>query len=356
MSTAAEITIFTKLARPGDPDGALLSKRIALGPDGRPTSDGSPCRMASGTTLTVAAPDSCALSLVIEKMRACDALALGSIGNANGTRVNVITAAAQAKLSSSQSGKGTIARTREHVAFRPGQPAWALLDYDSKGMPARIQGRLEAAGGFWPGLLAVVPGLARAARVSRASTSAGLSHSRTGERYPGSGGSHTYFLVQDGADIGRALQALHSRAWLHGLGWYLIGSAGQLLERSVIDTAGRFSERLVFEGPPDVVPPLMQDAAARACQVAEGETIDTRVVIPDLTRDEAQTVEAMKAAQRQAIEPQAQPIRSATDQRLVDELVQRDGMPRAAAMRQVAARRRGCLTPDIELLTDHLGP
>src|SRR5262249_50891753 len=39
----------------------------------------------------------------------------------------------------------------------------------------------------------------------------------------------------------------------------------------------------------------------------------------------------------------------------VDALVARTGIPRIVAMRQVQARHRGVLTPDIELATDHLG-
>ena len=349
---SASVTVFTK-----DPDatGALLSKRITLGTEGVPVSDGSACRMARGSAITVPAPDATTLGRLIDGLRMCDALALGSLSSANGTPVNVITAAMLAKLSPAQHGKGTIARTREHLAFRPGAPAWGLLDFDRKGMPANVQGQLDTVSGFWPALLNIVPGLARAAHVIRASTSTGLQHRDTGEQYPGSGGVHAYILVRDGADLDRALQALHARCWLHGLGWYPIGSAGQLLERSIIDCSVRFSERLVFEVPPDVIPPLLQDAAARACEVFEGEVIDTKVIIPDLTRDEKQAVEALKAAQRAALEPQALPIRAAADQRLVEGLIARVGMPRTAAMRQVAARYRGFLLPDIELVTDHLG-
>ena len=138
-----------------------------------------------------------------------------------------------------------------------------------------MRGRIDAAGGPWNALLTVVPGAGRAARVSRASTSAGLSHRDTGEQFPGSGGSHVYILMQDGADVDRALQALHERCWLHGLGWYLIGAAGQLLERSIVDASVRFPERLVFEGAPDVVPPLAQDPATRKALATDGDSIDS---------------------------------------------------------------------------------
>ena len=71
--------------------------------------------------------------------------------------------------------------------------------------------------------------------MSRASTSAGLFRTDTGEQFAGSGGAHHYVLVKDGGDIERFLRDLHDRCWLHGLGWHLIGRAGQLLDRSLVD-------------------------------------------------------------------------------------------------------------------------
>jgi hypothetical protein len=260
--SGAEVTILTKLALPGDPDGDLLSKRIALGLDSRPVSDGAPCRMANGTATTVAAPDAAALAFLINDLRPNQALALGSLVHGAGP-VNVVTHGQLMRVAVDQRGKAVISRTREYLWFRPGKPSWMLLDFDSKGMPGWVRGQMEMAGGFWPALLNVAPGLARAPRVVRASTSAGLYHRDTGEMYSGSGGQHVFLQIQDGADTGRALKTLHDRCWLHGLGWMLVGGAGQKLDRSLVDPSVRYPERLVFEGAPEVVPPLMQDAAAR---------------------------------------------------------------------------------------------
>jgi hypothetical protein len=136
MSATAEVTIFTKRPTANDPNGALMSKRIALGPDGVPVSDGSPCRMATGTAITVSVQNASALAGVIDGMQRCNALALGSInGGNNGTPVQVVTAKKLAELSAIQSALDSIARTREHIIYRPGLPAWMLLDLDRKGMP-----------------------------------------------------------------------------------------------------------------------------------------------------------------------------------------------------------------------------
>jgi hypothetical protein len=85
---------------------------------------------------------------------------------------------------------GAITRSRDFIDYPPGAPAWALIDFDTKGMPANVATSIEAAGGMWNALLTVAPGLQRAARVSRASTSSGLFRTDTGTQLGGSGGAH----------------------------------------------------------------------------------------------------------------------------------------------------------------------
>src|SRR5262249_43077393 len=90
--------------------------------------------------------------------------------------------------------------------------------FDSKGMPDEVKAKIYAAGGMWEALLTVAHELAGAARVSRASTSAGLFRSDNNEPITGSDGMHHYVLVGDGGDIERFLKDLHDRCWLHGFG------------------------------------------------------------------------------------------------------------------------------------------
>jgi hypothetical protein len=344
----AQITVMRSL-------GPLLTKRIALGEDGKPVSDGSACRMQAGTAVTTLAPDAATLAWKIDALSSAEAVVLGSIkGVAPGQIINVVTMDALAKLGATKRD-GVIARTRDHIEFRQGEPAWMLLDSDVKGEPTSVTRALAVAGGVLPALLTVAPGLERAARVTRVSTSTGLFNSDTNERFDGSGGEHNYILVKDGADIDRATQAFHAREWLQGFGWMMLGAVGQMLDHSLIDVSVRYPERLCFEGPPEIIPPLAQDVALRACRVTEGEAIDTRVMIPDLTATERQQVEDAKAAMRRALEPQAQSIRAAVDNKLAEDIVRREGVPFATGVRRVAAWRRGILSPCIELVSDHLG-
>ena len=110
--------------------------------------------------------------------------------------------------------------------------------------------------------------------VHRRSTSAGLSRDDTGAALKGSDGRHLYVFVTDGADIERALGAIHDRCWLAGCGWFLVGAAGQLLDRSIVDRMVGLPERLVFEGAPVLDPPLVQDHAkpVRACEMPHRST------------------------------------------------------------------------------------
>jgi hypothetical protein len=128
MST---VTVFTKLPHASDPTGSSLSKRIEIGPDGRPVADGSPCRMVAGTAFNASAPDAGALAGLIDAMLSSNALALGTIVNANTLTVKLLTASALASLTPQQRGNDTIARTREYIQFRQRETAWCLIDYDA---------------------------------------------------------------------------------------------------------------------------------------------------------------------------------------------------------------------------------
>src|ERR1700720_4611860 len=94
---------------------------------------------------------------------------------------------------------------RDYITFTQGRAGLALVDYDMKAMPAHIRQRIDALGGFQAALQSVLPELAMAGCVIRASTSAGLYRGDTGERFATSGGVHLYLPVIDAADMGRFL-------------------------------------------------------------------------------------------------------------------------------------------------------
>jgi hypothetical protein len=262
--TRPEITLIRK----GGPN-PVMSKRISLDVQGKLCSDGSQCLMAQGTATRATAETAAELAKHIMACGTDQAIALGSL-RADLSDPAKITIPARLK-----DDPGAITRSRDFINYRPGAPAWALIDFDTKGMPANVAASIEAAGGMWNALLTVAPGLERAARVSRASTSSGLYRPDTGTQFSSSGGAHHYILVKDASDIERFLRDLHDRCWQHGLGWHLIGRAGQLLDRSLVDRMVAYGERLCFEGAPVVEPPLAQDVTKRIPEVFEGDAIDS---------------------------------------------------------------------------------
>jgi hypothetical protein len=339
-----QITLITKRDTP-----ALMSKRISLDVDSKLRSDGSECRMVNGTATRARAGTASDLAAIIQSCGSNQAIALGSLKEGLSSPVNVTTKKRLSQV------PNAIARDRASIDYRSGCLGWTLIDFDTKGMPKEVSDRIDAVRGMWNALLTVVPELESATRVSRASTSAGLFRTDTGEPIAGSNGMHHYILVQDGGDIARFLKDLHERCWLNGLGWHLIGRAGQLLERSIVDRMVGFGERLCFEGAPLIVPPLAQDPAKRVPEAFEGAPIDSAWAVPRVSEYERHRVQQAKLASANALGKSAAEVRDKHDNDLARKISANSGTPFSTALRLVKARHRRVLFPHVELELDHLG-
>ena len=219
-------------------------------------------------------------------------------------------------------------------------------------MPAAVKHKIDAIGGFWPALVSVLPELRSAGRVTRRSTSSGISRTDTGEDLPGSNGSHVFVLVTDGADMERFLRTLHDRCWLHGFGWLMVGAGGQSLERSIVDRMVYAPERLVFEGAPVLELPLVQDQASRAPIVTEGAALDTVAACLPLTIVQQARVNELRAKEKHRLAPEAARERDAFIARQSKRLMERTGMPAESAARVIASQCDGILLPDVALPFD----
>jgi hypothetical protein len=284
---------ITRLTKRGGP----LTKRIFLTDDGTYQSDGSACVMSAGEGWRVDLAGVRPLADLIAQMAPHEAIALGALRPDLPDKVTIVT---KGKLNGS-AHPGIVARTGSAIAYRDKQPAFALLDFDTKGIPPEVSSRLLSVGGYWAALMAVLPQLADIAHVTRRSTSAGLYREDTGEKLPGSYGLHIYVLVADGADVVRFLADLHARCWLAGLGWMMIGAGGQLLERSIVDRMVGAPERLVFEGAPLLQAPLAQDADSRRPVATAGAAFDTVRCCPPLTILETARLREMRAREAQRL-------------------------------------------------------
>jgi len=317
-----------------------LSKTIKLNEAGQPVSDADDCKMSSGDAWNKPIKGVAGLAELINEMTSECALALGTIDGIEQNESVRVTM--QSRL---RGFDGVIARDKDHLHFDAGQPGFLLVDFDKKGMPDEVRRRVENAGGVWPLICTVLPDLVGAGYLRRTSTSAGLFIVETGEEFPGSGGEHIYVAVLDAADISRATKVLHQRLWLTGLGWIRLGKVGQMLERSIVDQSVGSPERLVFEGPPILEKPLEQSADARRPVAFEGDVIDTRVAIADLTPVEAARYAALVAIGKAKLKPEADARREMEDERLATKLAEDTGVEIERARRQIRRRHEGHLLP-----------
>jgi hypothetical protein len=330
--------------------GGPLTKRIYLDAAGSVISDGSACSMVRGTAQRLPIMDAGDLGDALAKMRSNQAIGLGALVSALPERCEVVTKSNLRKRDG-ENRRDLIARTRDYIHFSPERPAFMLLDHDSKGMPDAVKERLDAFGGFWPALISVVPELSKIARVTRASTSAGLFHSESGEKFPGSGGQHDYVQAIDGADIDRFLADLHDHCWLHGLGWKMVGAGGQLLERSIIDRMVGLPERLCFEGAPIIEPPLWQDAEIRQPAVYDGAALNTLQACQPLTAGERSKLRELKAKEDQRLAGDAAAARSKFIRKQARRLIEA-GMSEFRARSIIEQQCRGILLPNVVLSFD----
>jgi hypothetical protein len=334
-----ELTLFQKLDGP-------LTKRISLAKDGTIDSDGSACVMASGTAERLKFADAVEFAGVIAEMRSDQAIALGALRPDLPAKVQVVT---KQKINGATK-PGVIARTGDYIDYQKGRPAYGLLDYDTKGMPPQLTAEVERREGFWKALVSVLPALSNVARVSRPSTSAGLYREDTDESVPGSDGRHIYLLVDDGADVERFLKALHERCWLAGFGWMIVGAAGQLLERSIIDRMVGAPERLVFEGAPVLSPPLRQKR--RPPIDIDGGALDTERACPPLSTVEKAKLEELKAKWAHQLAPDSAKVRAAFIDREAKRLAERIGVSEQAAAHTIARQCKGMLLSELVLPFD----
>jgi hypothetical protein len=340
-TVTTEITVFTKSDGP-------LTKRIALTDSGTAKSDGGACLMSRGEARRAEIADVGELAALIGGLESNQAIALGRLRVGLPERVEIVT---KARMNGAASN--IIARTGDDIVYKKGHPAFVLLDYDTKGMPGEVAAEIERHGGFWPSLLTVLPALKDVARITRASTSAGLSRTDTGEKLAGSNGLHVYLAVRDGADAERFLKALHDRCWLAGLGWMMTGAGGQLLERSVIDRMVGAPERLVFEGAPVLVPPLQQDRESRRPVPVAGDALNTTAACPPLTIAEKAKIEELRTKEAHRLAPESARVRAAYVERRAEDVSARTGMSLPAARRVVESQCSGVLLPDVVLPFDN---
>lgn len=159
---------------------------------------------------------------------------------ANGQSVNPITTKRH------DGALGRIARSKSRFVMPDGLNL-VLADFD--GLTDGRQRLIE----LWPAFF-------RVAMLTRPSASAGVCDPDTGELLVG--GEHVYFIARQPGRQKEILHAIRRLAWQHGKGRLRLSKAGSVLVDGLVDTTVFGVERLIFEGRPEVVPPLTQKRPA----------------------------------------------------------------------------------------------
>ena len=133
----------------------------------------------------------------------------------------------------------------------------------------------------------------------------------------------------------------------------MISKSGALLERSPIDRMVFGPERLVFEGAPILIKPIVQDQESRRPVATRGTALDTSAVFPPLTIIETAKFKELRAKEEQRLAPGVAKVRAAYVEDKAKEIVARKpGMTMSAARQVIEHQCDGVLLPDVVLPFD----
>ena len=170
--------------------------------------------------------------------------------------------------------------TRSDKFFKwPKGGGFMMLDYD----PAP-DGEALGRDALIGSLFSVLPAAASCGWLWRPSASGNIYDTATGEELAGLKGQRMYLAVADIADAPRAGGVLFKRAWLSGMGRIELAANGAQLVRALVDASVWQPSRLDF-----AAGAVCADGLARSPEAGiaiEGQLLDTRAALPDLSQDE----------------------------------------------------------------------
>ena len=248
-----------------------------------------------------------------------------------------------------------IARTRDHFTW-PDGPGLMMLDYDPApdGAPALDMNQLRDA------LAVTCLPLDIAPTVWRPSASSCI-YSIDGQELRPIAGQRLYIAVKNASDLSRAGAVLFDRLWLKGYGRYELSKSGAFLLRSVIDASVFQPERLDFCGGAALGKGLTQRLPAPVVFNPNAPLLDTVTALPDLTPDERQQLDTLRAGMQESLKPRQQEIRAQWVADRVDaglakipEAMREQERPRLEKTYRQAAEG-GWLSPDFELMVKAKG-
>lgn len=192
---------------------------------------------------------------------------------------------------------GAITRTKNNFTRPQNQQGLLILDCDDKQISKEQ---------FMTAIKQVIPNLDDTAYIYTTSSSSYLYDAD--KLIQGDKGKRLYIVLEDCSDALRAGQALFDRLWINGHGYYEIGSAGQLLNRGIIDTA-MFKDtcRLDFISGSNCKAPLRQ--ARPPAEINEGRPLNSITALANLDATEKARLDAMQISYKGNLTDKAQAVK-----------------------------------------------
>jgi hypothetical protein len=199
---------------------------------------------------------------------------------------------------------GEIARSKDEFSFEDG-PGLLYFDYDADNVgqhysPDELIELIDTT---------AARGIAKAERIQRLSTSAGV---RTADGRLVSNknpGCHIAMVVEDATDIPRIGKLIHDKLTLAGHGYCILSRSGSILHRSPSDASIYQETRMMYEAAPVLKDGLVQDK--RSTELVDGIPCWDTKEIPDLSPAEQVQLTEIREANAEVVRPFQEAVRRA---------------------------------------------
>ncbi len=247
--------------------------------------------------------------------------------------------------------EGILSRTIDHFPFDRGLGLICFdFDFDENNPTLSIDEAKKV-------LYTLIPETKHAAMLARYSSSSYIKQISTGEFLTENKGLHIYCWSNHLKDMHGLGNKLLHQAWLKGMGYLKISSAGSILQRCVIDTAVFSPERLVFEANPIMGEDLIREAPESV--FFDGGVLDLKSTAGRKlsTSDKSEVLRLQAVAEAEPIfKKQQETISAAYMKKEVDKLCKFDSeLSRSEAIVSIESRKTGVLMLEDVLVFDDAG-
>ena len=321
----AYITTFTSGS------GAVVKRFFMVGDKVETTAS---AQIYKGQTRSVRADNPEELKELLDGLGANEAVGLGILETINQTFPLGTKDALQA---------GTVSRSLEFLSHNKGA-GWGMLDIDTKDLPQCVYANLTG-DDIVADIFRLVPELEETAHLIRPSSSAGIMKPDGTTRK--ATGNHIFIRLEYAPNLPQLLQVMFDRCWSAGLGFIKISKAGYMLERSPIDLAVAGAERLIFEAPPIVQPPLVR--------VRPSDRLKHGGSLSDLARPDPRLIAELKRQARDKLKPAAAKMAQQFEVEQIDKIRSQTKVSKTEARRIFRQRMRGSELSDYDVLETSTG-